>query len=118
MSNKDKWRVEVHENAEMILVIEDDSLYGVDDIDQHSETVVKCAEHLLAFIGKPDPSMDKWIEELEENAKPEMEKGALFSPINPHIVYYPGDNEPLIAGKPTIQQLEALINHMKRCSEC
>lgn len=47
-----KWRVEVFVDGESVLSIEDDSLAGVDNIQDHAGTVRKCAKHLLSFIGE------------------------------------------------------------------
>jgi hypothetical protein len=64
---------------------------------------------------KPGPSMDKWIEELEENARVDgwLQKGTLLD--FPHLNFWPGKPWSIaLEGDYTIQQLEALINHMKR----
>jgi hypothetical protein len=63
-----------------------------------------------------DPSMDKWIEELEEIASTKFgfryKKGDLFG----HGVEFYGSEQwgVNLEGEFTIQQLEAIINHMKR----
>jgi hypothetical protein len=63
-------------------------------------------------LKEADPSMDKWIEELEV-------PGGLFYPEeaeyeDSEIYYKNGDDEIVLHSTFTIQELESLINHMKR----
>lgn len=48
----EKWKVEVYREGEQILAIEDDSLSGIENIQDYSDTVRTCAYHLLSFIGE------------------------------------------------------------------
>jgi len=47
------WAVSVSENGTGILTIESNFLSGIPDIDKHHDTIKRCAEHLLSFIGEP-----------------------------------------------------------------
>ena len=45
------WAVLVQVDGETVLTIGHNHLAGVDDIDQHAETIRTAANHLLGFIG-------------------------------------------------------------------
>jgi hypothetical protein len=65
--------------------------------------------------------MENWIEERKERAKSRnMEKGALWFPLtmeNGSINYLGRGNDHIcLAGVFTIEQLQALISHMKNNS--
>jgi len=64
--------------------------------------------------------MDKWIKELEENAKKDiyMSEGELKG-YSPQVGYnldedYGNPQKIYLSGTFTIEQLEALVKHMKR----
>lgn len=66
--------------------------------------------------------MSEWIEELEENSKSGYNDwhspGDLYNRASPYIIFeehYPDKIE--IDGIVTIEQLEALIDHMKKYKE-
>jgi hypothetical protein len=74
-------------------------------------------ELLKGAIPEIDPSMDKWIEELEENFRyGNHNKGDLieYSGNWETLIYREPDSTVFLNRNCTIQELEALINHMKR----
>ena len=56
MTKPQHWAVTVAVDGENVLTIDRNCLCGVEDIDDHAETIETAARHLLAFIGAPLPS--------------------------------------------------------------
>lgn len=49
---RDLWQVDISLGGESILTLSHNHLGGIEDISDYEDVVEKCAEHLLAFIGK------------------------------------------------------------------
>lgn len=52
------WSVTVEVDVERVLCISDQHYAGVPDIERHADTVRNCADHLRAFVGASDDTVD------------------------------------------------------------
>ncbi len=61
----ENWSVTVTVGGEDILRLSSDGLCGREDISNFAPTVRKCADHLLAFIGAPQPGDKEYLAQPE-----------------------------------------------------
>ena len=57
----ENWSVTVTVDGEDILRLSSDGLSGREDISNFASIVRECADHLLAFIGPPQPGDEDYI---------------------------------------------------------
>jgi len=66
---KPTWEVTVNVEAKHVLTIGSDHLAGVENIDDHADTILTCAQHLVSFIGGETEREKFFREEAERTAR-------------------------------------------------